>query len=168
MELERESVSTLAALRYGTRDASYLTLFGSSYIEEFLRASFDVDQLVSRVPSGASPLEREQAFAVLVKAAQQRADQTNTTTSTPSSTHATPSRQEFTRQIKKACEDVQTELRATLAVLDANSSAFARYHELKKSLNFFIKTFNFTRGDISNDSKLLEKNVEEIIQASSE
>lgn len=160
MELERESVSTLAVLRNG-KDASYLSLFGSSTIESFLRVTFDVDSVVSP-GSGASPLEREQAFAILVKAAQQRAEQAQT------STAAQMNRIQFTDAIKKVCTDVQSELRTSLTVLERNAGSFQRAPELMKSFNFFIKTFDFTKGDIANDAKLLERNVDEIIALSSE
>lgn len=161
MEHELPSASALAALRAGTSDASYLSLFGSDTIESFLRAAFDVDSVPATPPAGPSA-EREQAFALLVQAASQRVDEPMP------SDKPTLNRRDFTERIKVVCNATQVELKASLAVLEANAATMQRAGDLRKSLLFFTKTFNFTQGDIANDAKLLEKNIDEIISASDE
>lgn len=160
MEHESESASKLAALRFGP-DAAYIDLFGASDIDAFLRSSFDLAD-VPRASSRSSRSERENAFTQLVKTAQLQLD------SRPAGVAPQPSRDEFTAAIKQVCASTQAELNSSASTLASQGGSVPRASEVAKSLAFFVRTFDFTRGDIAHDAQLLERNVEEIISAGSQ
>jgi len=159
LEYERESMHRLAALQTNTsvEQASYLTLFGSEGVEQFIRATFDLSNV--SIPAVAANGDRtlaEQNFILLLKGAQQVSD------SGPALDRAT-----LTSMAKSVCADTQGHLRKAQEVLAANQQAFPNnFKDLDAHFAFFVRTLNFTQGDIANDAQLLERNVEEIIGGS--
>ena len=143
--------------------ASFLTLFGSARVEDFLRSVFDLSGVSIPARSGLAADESgvlaEQNFILLLKGAQQ---QVNDGTG-----GAKLSRAELTTSVKEVCAATQARLSSAQATLAANQASFPRYNDLAAHFVFFQRTLNFTTGDIANDAQLLERNVEEIINASS-
>ena len=162
MEYERDSMHQLASLRSPgspADSASYLTLFGADRVEQFIRTVFDMSNVSMPSRTAAANADRntaEQNFILLVKGAQQVSE------GGPKIPRA-----ELTAQAKEVCQAAQSELRNAASTLDANKSLFRTYTDLAAHFAFFVRTLNFTHGDIANDAQLLERNVEDIISATS-
>lgn len=162
MEYERDSMHQLASLRSPgspADSASYLALFGADRVEQFIRSVFDLSNVSMPSRTAAAGADRntaEQNFILLVKGAQQVSD------GGPKIPRA-----DLTTLAQDVCQAAQSELRNAAATLDANKSLFRSYNDLAAHFAFFVRTLNFTQGDIANDAQLLERNVEDIISATS-
>jgi len=130
----------------------------------------------------------ESAFSDLVSHAANAHYRRSTTTDdngngNKNGTDVVMSRHDLTKQLQTVCSDMQLDLGEAINIVERETRETAaegekrtgdegmltaeKASQLRTHLDFFMRTLNFSKGDIANDSQLLERNVEAIIAASS-